>query len=282
LLWALRGGGGNFGVVTSFEFGLHEIDPMVDFGLFFWGLDQERAALRLAREIVATMPIEINAIIMALNLPPAPFVPKQHHFAPGYALLLAGFNRTPEHAQLVTRIREALPPLFDMVSPMPCVALQTMFDEANAWGSHFYEKTVYIADLSDPVIEAISEHIPRRSSPMSETLFFRLDGAYSMVGEEDTAFSGGRSPRFAVFIAGRAANSGVLPAERTWARNFWDALRPHAIGAGGEGYVNALDEFGADRLRAAYSSAKYDRLAQIKCVYDPDNVFHHNANIKPG
>jgi FAD/FMN-containing dehydrogenase len=281
LFWALRGGGGNFGVVTSFEFGLHEVDPMVQFAMFFWGVHQGRAALRLAHEIVATMPLEVNAIVVALNAPPAPFVPEQHQFAPGYALLLAGFNGTTDHAQLVTRIREALPPLFDTVSPMPYVALQTMFDEASAWGAYFYEKTVYVANLSDPVIEAVIEHVPRRSSPMSDLKIFRLDGAYSQVGELDTAFSGGRSPRFAVFIGAMASDSGVLVAERTWARDLWVALRPHAIASGGEGYVNALDEFGEDRLRAAYGSARYDKLARIKAVYDPDNVFHHNANIKP-
>ena len=281
LFWALRGGGGNFGVVASFEFGLHEVDPMVEFGMFFWGLNQGRAALRVAREIVATMPMDVNAIIVAINAPPAPFVPEQLRFAPGYALQLVGFNGTPEHAQLVSRIREALPPLFDMVSPMPYVALQAMFDEADAWGSYFYEKTVYVADLSDPVIEAVIEHVPRRSSPRSDVKFFRLDGAYSQVGELDTAFSGGRSPRFGVFIGAMTPDSTVLAAERTWARNLWDALRPHAIGGGGEGYVNALDEFGEDRVRAAYGSEKYDKLARIKAVYDPDNVFHHNANIKP-
>jgi FAD binding domain/Berberine and berberine like len=281
LFWALRGGGGNFGVVTSFEFGLHELDPMVQFGLFFWGLDQGPAALRLAREIVATMPLDVNAIVGGLNAPPAPFVPEQHHFAPGYVLLLAGFNGTTDHAPLVSRIRQTVPPLFDMVTPMPFVALQTMLDEAAAWGSCAYEKTVYVADLSDPVIEAVTEHVPRKSAPMGGLLCYPLDGAYSQVGGQDTAFSGGRSPRLGVFIVGMAPDSAVLVAERTWARNFWEALRPHAIGSGDEAYVNALIEFGEDRLRAAYGSAKYDKLARIKAIYDPDNVFHHNANIKP-
>jgi FAD/FMN-containing dehydrogenase len=281
LFWALRGGGGNFGVVTSFEFGLHQVDPMVEFGLFFWGLDQGRAVLRLAREIVAAMPMDVNAIIGALNAPPAPFVPEQHHFAPGYALLLVGFNQTPEHARLVTRIREAVPPLFDMVSPMPYVALQSMLDEANAWRHYIYEKTIYVADLSDRVIEMVTEHVPRKNSPMSLLLFYRLDGAYSQVGEQDTAFSGGRSARFAVFIIGMARDPGSLVAERGWVWNFAEALRAHAIGRGDEGYINSLDEFGEDRLRAAYGSAKYQKLAQIKTIYDPDNVFHHNANIKP-
>jgi FAD/FMN-containing dehydrogenase len=119
LFWAIRGGGGNFGVVTSFEFGLHEVDPMVQFGLFFWPVDQGPEVLRLARGITAAMPGEINAVLAAVNAPPAPFVPEQHHFAPGYALLLTGFGTMPEHARLAARIRQSLPPLFDLVTPCP-------------------------------------------------------------------------------------------------------------------------------------------------------------------
>ena len=183
LFWAIRGGGGNFGVVTSFEFALHQVDPIVQFGLFFWPLDQGAQALRLAREITAAMPPEINAVAGAVNAPPAPFVPPEHHFAPGYVLLLTGFGSGPEHARLVTRIRESLPPLFDLVTPMPYVELQKLLDEANAWGIHGYEKGTYLQELSDPVIDVITEQIPRKNSPMSALLFYRLDGAYCQPGE---------------------------------------------------------------------------------------------------
>lgn len=118
LFWALRGGGGNFGVVTSFEFRLHEVDPMVQFGLVFWPVDQGVEALQLAREIIAEMSLSINAVAGALNAPPAPFVPEEHHFRPGYVLLLVGFGADDEHDLLVQRIRETLPPLFDMVAPI--------------------------------------------------------------------------------------------------------------------------------------------------------------------
>ena len=193
LFWALRGGGGNFGVVTEFEFQLHELDPMVEFGLFFWGLDQGPDVLRLAGEITAGISTECNLIVGALNAPPAPFVPEAHQLQPGYAMLLTGFDGTPEHARLVARIREELPPLFDMVTPMPFVDLQTMLDEGNAWGHYCYTKPTYIEDFSDGVIEVLAEHVPRKSSPMSLVLFYRLDEAFSRVGENDTAFGGGRS-----------------------------------------------------------------------------------------
>jgi FAD/FMN-containing dehydrogenase len=276
LFWAIRGGGGNFGVVTAFEFALHEVDPVVQFGLFFWPLDQGREALRLAREITAAMPPQINAVVGALNAPPAPFVPERHHFAPGYALL-TGFGSGAEHARLVTRIRESLPPLFDLVAPMPYVELQKLLDEANAWGIHGYEKGTYVQELSDPVIDVITAQVPGKNSPMSVLLFYRLDGAYCQAGDDETAFSGGRSPRYGVFIVGLAPDAGLLDADRGWVRGLWEALRPHAIGSG-DGYINGITD---DRLRHSYGPAKYERLAQIKAQYDPGNLFHLNANIRP-
>ena len=280
LFWAIRGGGGNFGVVTSFEFRLHEVDPTVHFGLFFWGLDQGPEALRMAREIVAAMPPTINAVFGGLNAPPAPFVPQQHHFAPGYALLLTGFGSDQEHAELVTQIREGAPPLFELVTPMPYVGLQKLLDEGFAFGNYDYEKGTYIEDLSDEVIAVITEHVPRRKSPLSALLFYRLDGEYSRVSDDETAFSGGRSPRYGVFIIGYAPDADLFAADRGWVRNVWGALRPHAIG-GGDGYINATSEYQDDRVRESYGTAKYERLARIKAEYDPDNLFHLNANIRP-
>ena len=280
LFWAIRGGGGNFGVVTSFEFGLHEVDPMVQFGFFFWSLDQGPEALRLAREITAAMPPDINAVFGGLNAPPAPFVPEQHHFAPGYVLLLTGFDSAQEHAELVTQIRDSVPPLFNLVTPMPYIELQKLLDEGLAWGFYAYEKGTYIEDLSDAVIEVVTEHVPRRKSPMSALLVYRLDGAYSLVGDDETAFSGGRSPRYGFFIIGYAPDADLLAADRSWVRNLWEALRPHAI-SGGDGYVNGTADYQNDRVRGSYGTAKYARLARIKAQYDPDNAFHNNANILP-
>jgi FAD/FMN-containing dehydrogenase len=280
LFWAIRGGGGNFGVVSSFEFRLHELDPMVQTGLFFWALDQGREALALLRDITEAMPPDINAIVAALNAPPAPFVPAEHHFAPGFALLMAGFDGTPEHARLANRIRETLPPLFELVTPMPYVDLQQLLDEATAWGQYAYDKGAYIESLSDDVIEAVTEQVSLKNSPMSLALFYRLDGAYSEVQDDETAFGGGRSPRYAAFLNGVAPDTNLLAADRNWVRGFWERLSPLAIGSG-EGYVNGTADYQDDRVRGSYGPAKYERLAAIKAEYDPDNVFHLNANIKP-
>jgi hypothetical protein len=182
-------------VVTEFEFRLHPLNPMVDFGLFLWTLEQGPSVLRLAQEIVDAMPLDINLIPAALHAPPAPFVPEHYQRTRGYALLLTGFDGTTEHARMVERIRRELPPAFDMVTPMPYVALQQLLDEANDWGNHCYPRPAYLEELSDAVIDVVTEHVPRKSSPMSLLLFYRLDEAFCRVGDGDTAFGGGRSPR---------------------------------------------------------------------------------------
>jgi FAD/FMN-containing dehydrogenase len=281
LFWAIRGGGGNFGVVTEFEFRLHEVGPMVEFALFFWGIDQGRDALSLIRDVVAELPPSLNVLLaVAFTAPPAPFVPEEHQHKLGHALLLTGFGDAAEHRQVVDRIRRELPPLFDHVEPMPYVALQQMLDEANAWGLHGYDKGVYLDDLTDGVIDVLSEHAPGKNSPLSVLMAYHLDGAYTEVAEDETAFSGRRDPRYFFFLVALGPTPELMVADRTWVRSVWEALRPHMLGRGS--YVNAIsDDQDDDRVRASYGPEKYERLAEIKAKYDPGNVFHRNANIKP-
>ena len=279
LFWAIRGGGGNFGVITAFEFQAYEVGPLVQFGFFFW--DQERGveALRLAQDVVDSLPPEVTAIIAGLSAPPAPFVPAESHFQPGYALFLVGFGSPEEHAAVADRIRGKLPPLFEFVTAMPYVALQQLLDGGGAWGLYSYEKGIQIPRISDEAIEAITTHLSQRTSPMSVLLLYPLTGAYSEVDDDATAFGGGRSPRLDVTINATATDPEALAADRAWVRSFWSALQPHAISVGG--YVNEMTEYEEDRVKASYGPVKYDRLARIKAVYDPENIFHRNANIKP-
>ena len=280
LFWGLRGGGGNFGVVTEFEFRLHEVGPEVYLGLFFWGADDGPAALRLCREFVATMPQRSGVLIAAaLSAPPAPFVPEQYHFAPGHALIVAGFGTVGEHADLVEPIRQQLPPLFEFVTPIPYAALQQMLDDTTPWGAHAYEKSLDFTELTDEVIEVLTEHAAQKTSPLSFIPIFALDGAFSAVPDDATAFGGSRRPHFTCSIEACAPDPAMLPADRIWVRSTWDALRGLASNTGG--YVNFMADLEQDRVRASYGSAKYERLARIKAEYDPDNVFHLNANIKP-
>jgi hypothetical protein len=160
---------------------------------------------------------------------------------------------------------------------MPYVEFSQMLDEDNRWGQYDYEKGGQIAEITDDVIEAVTRHFPRKQSPGSAVLFYRVDSAYSSVGDEDTAFGGDRSPGWYVFSVGICPTAEMLPAERDWVRDLYGALAPHMVT---RNYVNAVDEDNGD-VAAAYGAEKYSRLAQIKAVYDPDNVFRRNANIKP-
>ncbi|MGJ7506108.1 FAD-binding oxidoreductase [Variovorax sp. GT1P44] len=280
LYWALRGGGGNFGVVTSFEFALHPVGPMVHLGLFFFGLETGQAALRFAREFVKTLPGEATAFLaIGLSAPPAPFVPEAYHFRPGHALLVVGFETAEAHQALVAPIRDAVTPLFDMVTPIPYVALQQMFNDSAAWGTRGYEKALYLDHLSDEAIAVIGEHVPKKRSPHSFCPTFTLAGAYRSPGDADTAFGGSRNAGYVFNIEAAAADRETYEADRAWVRNFWEAMRPHATGSGG--YVNFMVEADEDRVRASYGEAKYQRLAAIKAQHDPGNIFNLNANIKP-
>jgi FAD/FMN-containing dehydrogenase len=280
LFWALRGGGGNFAIVTEFEFELHEAGPMIHFGFLFWGLDQGAEALRHARSVIDSLPLDVNVVVGGLNAPPAPFVPEELQLQPGYAMVIVGFGSPEEHAAVLEQARSAVPPLVDFASPMPYVELQKMLDEANAWGFHAYDKGCYVEELSDGVIDALVEHFPQKTSPLSIALFYRLDNAYSAVAEDTTAFSGGRSPRFGVFLIGVCPVAEMLPPERNWVRSLAEALRTYAARDGS--YVNGSAEFDElDPVQAAYGAAKFAHLVELKAKYDPTDLLHGNARVAP-
>lgn len=279
LFWAIRGGGGNFGVVTEFEFRLHPVGPMVHLGLLF--VEQERAAhaLRAARDWFDAVPEGISPAVACISAPPMPFVPEEHHFRRGVGVIVVGFGSAEEHAAAVVPLREALDPLFEVLTPIPYVGLQQMLDEAEPWGIHAYTKGLYLDIMPDEVVDTLAERLPGMTSPLSEVLIFPFGGAYAEVGEDDTAFGGSRGLRYIIAIEAIAPDSATLAVDRQWVRDTWDALRPAAVGSGS--YVNLMAEAPEDALRSAYGPRKFERLARIKAQYDPSNVFHVNANIKP-
>jgi FAD/FMN-containing dehydrogenase len=279
LFWALRGGGGNFGVVTEFEFRLHPIGPLAQLGVFFWDAGDGEAALALIRQVTADLPARMGAVIGAGNAPPAPFVPKQHHFRPGFTLLVAAFGADAGHARLAGEIRSALPPLFEFITPIPYTELQQILDDAAPWGILAYQKALYLDALSTEAAGVIAAQITRKQSPMSQLLAVPLDGAYCQVPDQATAFGGTRAPCVIVTAAAFAPEPGLLAADRDWARQLWQDLLPYSQGPGG--YVNFMTDYDADRVKASYGPAKYQRLAHIKATYDPGNVFHRNPNINP-
>lgn len=277
LFWAIRGGGGNFGVVTEFEFELHPAGPIVQLGFQFWTVDHGKHFFRAVREIAASLPPEVNVIIGCLDAPPAPFVPEEHVGKQGFALITTGFGPQDQHDEVLSRAREAVPPLFEFAAPVPFMMVQTMIDEANAWGQYDYDKGADFEELTDDVIDVIVEHFPRKQSHGSVVLMYRLDGAFSAVPDQATAYSGRRTPGYAVFIIAVCPSMEILDHDRTWVREMYDALTPHMAP---RAYINAINDEETNAA-AVYGEEKYARLAQVKRRYDPANVFRRNLNIAP-
>lgn len=278
LFWALRGGGGNFGVVTEFELCCHPAGPMVNFAMLFWAAGDGAAGLRACRELAAQLPAGFGFIIGAMNAPPAPIIPPEHHFAPGFVAMLVGYGNAADHAAQVDRLRASTPPLFEFVTPMPYTALQQMFDEGNHWGLYVYEKGASMPELNDDVIEVLLTQVERRAVPTNMILIYLMDRVYCEAAEDATAWGGSRTPYWATFILGINHTADTWAASRDWVRETHDRLIPHAHGVGT--YINSFAEDDLEALRAAYGP-KLDRLRGVKGTYDPDNVFRHNANIAP-
>ncbi len=278
LFWAIRGGGGNFGVVTEFEFALHQVGPMVQLALYLFSPEQGAAMFRFAREFVRDLPDDGQVFLAGLSAPPEPFVPAELQLTPVFGLVVVGLGAEGAHAELIAPITAALEPVVELVTPIPYVALQQMFDASAPWGLCSYEKAVYLDELTDGVIDTILEHQARKMSPLSFVPIFNFGGAFRRADDEATAFGGSRDTGYVINISATTPSPEEFEAERQWVRDYWSALVPHAAGVGS--YVNFMSEYDEDRIRSAYG-AKYPRLQAIKAIYDPDNVFHLNPNIRP-
>ena len=278
LFWGIRGGGGNFGIVTEFEFALHPVGPMVQLGLFLFSPDHGGDLFTFAREYLRTVPGDYGVFLAGLSAPPAPFVPENLHFTPAFGLLVVGLGDAEAHGEVIAPITSALTPVVQLVTPIPYTALQQMFDESAPWGVHAYEKAVYVEELTDGVIDVILEHQAKKIHPLSFVPIFVLGGAYASADSDASAFGGSRDIGYVINISGTTPEPAGFAAERDWVRNYWSALVEHAAGVGS--YVNFMTEYEEDRVRSAYGS-KYARLQAIKASYDPNNIFHLNANITP-
>jgi hypothetical protein len=220
----------------------------------------------------------MGAIVIGMSAPPAPFVPVEHHGLPGFAVLVVGWGSGAEHAAAVQPLRD-LNPLFEFVTPLPYTALQQMLDDTAPWGVHGYAKALDLEELSDQAIDVAIDWLPRKTSPTSFAPVFAHAGRYAEIPDDATAFGGSRRSRWTFNIEASAADAETLAADRAWVRDFWQALRPVARNDGG--YLNFLTDDDESRVRATYGQAKHERLARLKAEWDPDNVFHHNANIPP-
>ncbi|MEV6769848.1 FAD-binding oxidoreductase [Nocardia sp. NPDC051030] len=279
LFWGLRGGGGNFGIVTTFTFALHDLPPLVQLTMLYWTPEHGVAGVAAGRDLIAKLPSGYCAAILGVSAPPAPFVPENYWGQPGFVVAVVGFGAPEELAEVVAPLRAAAPaPAWDLVTPIPYTQLQQMFDESAPRGQFAYEKAIYVDDFSDAVIAEFVRWVPGKLSPLTLVPIFPLLGRYTETDSAATAFGGSRQPQWVINISAISPDQATYEPERQWVRDFWDALRPHA--SSGAGYINFLNDDDQQRIQETYGE-KYSRLAALKAVWDPDNVFHHNANIRP-
>lgn len=278
LFWALRGGGGNFGVVTEFTFRLHAVDT-VTVGLTGWPMDRTPQVLRWYREFLPSLPEELSGFYAAMIVPPGPPFPEPLHGQKVCAVVWCwtGAQESGRLEELLASVNEPAPPAFHFTAPMPLPALQTMFDELLPTGLQWYWRGDFFDTISDAAIEVhqrFGEAIPTGLSTMH---LYPIDGAAHQVGADDTAWAY-RDANWSGIVAGIDPDPANADVVRRWCVDYWNALHPHSMGGG---YVNFIGENeGTDRVRTTYRG-HYDRLASIKRIYDPDNFFHVNQNIRP-
>jgi FAD/FMN-containing dehydrogenase len=277
LFWGVRGGGGNFGVVTSFEYALHPVDTVLG-GLVLHPASRAAEVLRFFGEFVATAPDELTSLAAFITAPPAPFVPQDLQLQPAIAIAVCYTGDLEEAERAVRTLREFGPPAADVIGPMPYPVLQSLLDESAPKGVQNYWKSAFLNDLDEATIQTLVAQSAAMRSPLSAIHLHHMEGAVGRVGPADTAF-GHRDGRFVLNIVGMWPDPSESDGHVRWVRDCYDAMMAHATSGV---YVNFLGEEGQDRVRAAYTSAQYDRLVRLKREYDPTNLFRLNQNIRPG
>ena len=277
LFWGLRGGGGNFGVVTAFQFRLHPVGRHVLAGPVLYPAEQADQVLRGYRDWAADAHDEVSTVVNLRLAPPLPLIPERLHGVPVVTVVCCYAG--PDAAageRLLAPVRRLGRPLLDLVAVKPYAAHQATFDATVPHGLHYYWRSHYLDELGDGAIDTLADHAWSHGSPWSYTIMFQLGGAVRRTPEEATAFCG-RDAGYALNINAVAGDGDGYPGQAAWARRTWEAMRPHGNGV----YVNFLDREGDERVRAAYGEAKYRRLAALKRAWDPDNLFRLNQNITP-
>jgi FAD/FMN-containing dehydrogenase len=278
LFWAVRGAGSNFGVVTSFEYQAHPVGPMVAVGAIFYPQEDAVSVLRAWRDHMAGAPDELSSVAIAWNVPPGEPFPEEHHGKPVLIVAAVYAGSVEDGEPVIQPLRELGTPLIDLSGPWPWVGLQSGFDALFPKGGRYYWKSRALAELSDAAIDDIADWAGRRMSPLTDIIVWHQGGAMSRVGESDTAY-GGRDAGF--LVTGETSWSDPAQDDEgvAWGRAFWDAMGRHSTGGL---YLN-FPGFGEEKealARAGYA-ANYDRLAELKATYDPDNLFRMNINILP-
>lgn len=278
LFWAIRGGGGNFGVVTSFEFRLHPVGPEVLAGLIVHPFDGARTLLRQYRDAVAKAPDELTCWVVLRKAPPLPFLPADVHGKEVVVFALCHSGDLASAEKAAAPIRAIGKPIADVVSPHPFAGWQAAFDPLLAPGSRNYWKSHDFKELTDGAIDVLLDCVGRLPSPECEVFIAHLGGAINRVPAGATAYPH-RDVEFVVNVHTRWSDAASDRKCVDWARDLYRAAAPFATGAV---YVNFMPEDETDRVRTGAYGPNYDRLAKLKAKYDPKNLFRMNRNIGPG
>jgi FAD/FMN-containing dehydrogenase len=276
LFWGLRGGGGNFGIVTEFEFNCVPLGTQVLAGPVIWPMARSGEVLRFYRDWVAEAPDELMTIVIHRKAPPLPIIPAELHGQP-VVMVVPCWVGDPEAGEaFIKPLREFGPPVADVCTVKPYLAHQAMLDPSFVPGRWYYFKSCDLAELTDEIIDITMERSLQIESPLTSFPIWQLGGAVARVGEDETAFNG-RGAAFTYNIGASTETAEGFEQEREWVRSFWSALEPWHQGV----YVNFLGDEGADRVRDSYGAEKYERLQALKAQFDPDNFFRINQNIPP-
>ncbi len=276
LFWALRGGGGNFGVVTAFTFRGQPAGPTVYGGPIFWPLEHAEAVMRFWRDWVLTGPEELNGWFGFHTVPPVEMFPAEHHLQQMAVICWCYTGPLDEAEQVFRPIRACAPAAIDFAGPLPYPALQSLFDGLYPAGLQWYWNADFFTELSEAAIALHVQHARQLPSVHSTMHLYPLSGAAQRVGRHDTAWSF-REANFAQVIVGVDPDPANNPRTIAWSQEYWRALHPHSAGGA---YVNMMMEEGQARVQAAYRD-NYPRLARVKAQYDPNNLFRVNQNIQP-
>jgi FAD/FMN-containing dehydrogenase len=278
LLWALRGGGGNFGVVTELTFKVHPVGPVLLAGMLLYPREIGREVARFYRDYMESAPDELCGGLAFIHAPPAPFVPEDMQLKPATGIVWAFVGAIEEGERALAPLREAFEARVDMVQPMPYTALQSLLDEGNPWGIHEYFRIDWLSGLSDEAIDTVLEQAELVPSPMTQIILAPMGGAVDRIDRSSMALEV-PAARWAYFCLGLWPKE--LPDEPNvaWTRGFAAAMKPYVTGAAFPNFI-AEDE-SEERLVSAYGPDKYARLRELKRRYDPDNLFRLNQNIRP-
>jgi FAD/FMN-containing dehydrogenase len=277
LFFALRGGGGNFGVVCEFELALHPLGPIIAGGMIVHPIERAAEVMRAYRDWIEQAPDEVGGALALIAIPPAPFVTPEMVGRPALGIIATHTGTPEEGMEALAPLKELGEPLIDLMAPMPYVAIQQLLDEGNPWGARAYFKAAFMSDLPDAAIDELVALCQQSPSPLTALLLQPLGGAFARVPEDETAL-GNRDTKWVWHALATWTDARDDAANLEFARRVGATMEPYSRQAV---HPNFVSDTGAARVRAFYTERTWERLVAAKRRWDPDNVFRHNQNVPP-